>query len=68
MAYQKISELKDRLAQEKLYLEDEIRGEMNFNEIVGNSQALRRVLKDVETVAPASSKMRATPVLPWEAA
>ncbi len=55
MAYQKISELKDQLAQEKLYLEDEIRGEMNFTEIVGNSLALRRVLKQVETVAPTDS-------------
>jgi formate hydrogenlyase transcriptional activator len=57
MAYQKISELKDQLAQEKLYLEDEIRGEMNFNEIVGNSAALRRVLKQVETVAPTDSSV-----------
>ena len=55
MAYQKISELKDQLAQEKLYLEDEIRGEMNFTQIVGNSPALRRVLKQVETVAPTDS-------------
>jgi len=55
MAYQKISELKDQLAQEKLYLEDEIRGEMNFTEIVGSSPALRRVLKQVETVAPTDS-------------
>lgn len=55
MAYQKISELKDQLAQEKLYLEDEIRGDRNFNEIVGNSPALRRVLRQVETVAPTDS-------------
>jgi len=55
MAYQKISELKDQLAQEKLYLEDEIRGELNFAEIVGNSPALHRVLKEVETVAPTDS-------------
>ena len=55
MAYQKISELRDQLAQEKLYLEDEIRGELNFAEIVGNSPALHRVLKEVETVAPTDS-------------
>jgi formate hydrogenlyase transcriptional activator len=55
MAYQKISELKDQLAQEKPYLEDEIRGGMNFAEIVGNSPALRRVLKQVEIVAPTDS-------------
>ena len=57
MAYQRISELKDQLAQEKLYLEDEIRGEFNFSEIVGNAPALRRVLKQVETVAPTDSNV-----------
>jgi formate hydrogenlyase transcriptional activator len=55
LAYHQISELKDRLAQEKLYLEDEIRSELNFEEIVGKSEALRRVLKQVETVAPTDS-------------
>ena len=48
-------ELKDRLAKEKLYLEEEIRTEHNFEEIVGESAALRRVLKEVETVAPTDS-------------
>ena len=52
LAYGQIAELKDKLAQEKLYLEDEIRSEMNFEEIVGKSAALRRVLQQVETVAP----------------
>lgn len=55
LAYREIAELKDKLAQEKLYLEDEIRSEMNFDEIVGKSAALRRVLKQVETVAPTGS-------------
>jgi formate hydrogenlyase transcriptional activator len=55
MAYEEISELKEQLAREKLYLEDEIRGEFNFSEIVGGSAALRRVLKQVETVAPTDS-------------
>jgi formate hydrogenlyase transcriptional activator len=55
LAYREISELKDKLAQEKLYLEDEIRSELNFEEIVGKSEALRRVLKQVETVAPTDS-------------
>jgi formate hydrogenlyase transcriptional activator len=54
-AYQKISELTQKLAQEKLYLEDEIRDELNFEEIVGNSSALRRVLQQVEAVAPTDS-------------
>jgi formate hydrogenlyase transcriptional activator len=55
MAYGQIAQLKDKLAQEKLYLEDEIRSEMNFEEIVGKSAALRRVLKEVETVGPTES-------------
>src|SRR2546428_7516850 len=55
LAYGQIAELKDKLAQEKLYLEDEIRTEMNFEEIVGQSAALRRVLKQVETVGPTES-------------
>jgi len=38
-----------------LYLEDELRSEMNFDEIVGESPALRSVLKQVETVAPTDS-------------
>ncbi len=55
LAFQEIAELRNRLAQEKLYLEDEIRSEMNFEEIVGESPLLRAVLKQVETVAPTDS-------------
>src|SRR5580658_931359 len=55
MAYHEISELKDKLAQEKLYLEEEIRSEMNFENIIGNSPALKHVLELVETVAPSDS-------------
>jgi formate hydrogenlyase transcriptional activator len=55
MAYGQIADLKDKLAQEKIYLEDEIRSELGFEEIVGNSEGLRRVLKQVETVAPTDS-------------
>lgn len=55
LAYRQISELRDRLTQEKLYLEDEIRSEMNFEEIVGNSAVLRRVLDQVQAVAPTGS-------------
>jgi len=55
LAFGQIRELKDKLAQEKLYLEDEIRSEMNFAQIVGKSASLRRVLKHVETVAPTDS-------------
>jgi formate hydrogenlyase transcriptional activator len=55
LAYGEIAALKDKLAQEKLYLEDEIRGEMDFEGIVGQSSALRHVLNLVETVAPSDS-------------
>src|SRR5271155_3314911 len=55
LAYHEISELKDKLAQEKLYLEEEIRGEMNFENIVGHSPRLKHVLELVETVAPNDS-------------
>jgi len=51
-AYRRVAELKDRFAEEKAYLEEELNTEYNFEEIVGESAALRRVLKQVETVAP----------------
>jgi formate hydrogenlyase transcriptional activator len=55
LAFQEIAELKDKLAAEKVYLEDEIRTEYNFEEIIGQSSALKRVLHQVETVAPTDS-------------
>ncbi|HEV8621032.1 MAG TPA: sigma 54-interacting transcriptional regulator, partial [Nitrospiraceae bacterium] len=55
LAYQEIAKLKDKLSKEKLYLEDEIRTEFNFEEIVGDSPALKQVLKQVEIVAATAS-------------
>ena len=55
LAYKQIADLTDKLAQEKLYLQEEIRGEMDFEGIVGQSSALRHVLNLVETVAPSDS-------------
>jgi formate hydrogenlyase transcriptional activator len=55
LAYKEISELKDKLAQEKLYLEEEIRTDSGFERIIGKSAALKRVLQMVETVAPSDS-------------
>ncbi len=55
LAFQEIEALKDKLAKENAYLEEEVRTEHNFGEIVGESAALRRVLKEVETVAPTGS-------------
>jgi formate hydrogenlyase transcriptional activator len=51
-AYREIAELTDKLKKEKLYLQDEIRSVLNFEEIVGESPALKRVLNQVNTVAP----------------
>jgi formate hydrogenlyase transcriptional activator len=55
LTFKGVSELRDKLAQEKLYLEEEIRSEMNFDQIIGNSAALNHVLELVETVAPTDS-------------
>jgi formate hydrogenlyase transcriptional activator len=55
LAFQEIEALNDRLHRENVYLEEEVRAEHNFGEIVGESVALRRVLKEVETVAPTGS-------------
>jgi formate hydrogenlyase transcriptional activator len=54
-AFAEIKTLKDQLAQEKLYLEEEIRSERGFEEIIGESVELKRILKQVETVAPTDS-------------
>jgi len=55
LAFRQIAELKDKLAEEKLYLEDEIRSQYNFEEIIGESVVWKRVLEQVETVAPTDS-------------
>jgi formate hydrogenlyase transcriptional activator len=55
VAYRKIAELTEKLNSEKLYLEDEIRTEQNFDEIIGHSSALKQTLKQVEIVAPTES-------------
>jgi formate hydrogenlyase transcriptional activator len=55
LAYRQIAVLKDKLAEEKLYLEDEIRTAYDFEEIVGESPVWKRVLAEVETVAPTDS-------------
>jgi formate hydrogenlyase transcriptional activator len=54
-SYEQIGELNAQLAREKLYLEDEIRSERLFEDIIGRSAALRRVLREIETVAPTDS-------------
>lgn len=55
LAYREISALKARLQEENVYLQEEIRQQHNFKEIIGNSPALKKVLRQVETVASTDS-------------
>jgi len=55
LAYREIAELKEKLNEEKLYLEREIRSEHNFEEIVGDSRPLKDVLAQIEIVSPTDS-------------
>jgi formate hydrogenlyase transcriptional activator len=55
LAYKQIAQLRDKVTEEKLYLEEEIQTEYNFEEIVGESRALKRVLKEIQTVAATDS-------------
>jgi formate hydrogenlyase transcriptional activator len=57
LAYCEIADLKNKLAEEKLYLEEEIQTDHNFEEIVGETPALKRLLSQVETVAPTDSSV-----------
>jgi transcriptional regulator with GAF, ATPase, and Fis domain len=52
MVFRQIAELRDRLRQEKEYLQEEINLENRFEDIIGESGGLRQVLKQIETVAP----------------
>ena len=54
-ALTEVEELKNRLEAENVYLQEEIRTQHNFNEIVGNSQVLVEALRQVERVAPTDS-------------
>jgi len=52
LAYQEVSALKDRLTEEKLYLEDELSLQHDFKQIIGTSHALTSVLRQIRTVGP----------------
>jgi len=52
LSFQQVAETQKKLVEEKLYLEEELSTEYNFEEIIGESPGLKRVLKQVETVAP----------------
>jgi len=55
LAFRQIAELNRKLSQEKRYLESEIRTEYNFESIIGEHPLLKRILRQVETVAPTTS-------------
>ncbi|MGC3974801.1 MAG: sigma 54-interacting transcriptional regulator [Nitrospira sp.] len=55
LAFREIAALKDKLTKEKVYLEEEIQTDYNFEEIVGDSRALKQVLSQVQTVADTDS-------------
>ncbi|HEY7164611.1 MAG TPA: sigma 54-interacting transcriptional regulator [Candidatus Binatia bacterium] len=55
VAFRRISDRAKRLREEKLYLQDEIRTEYNFEEIVGESASLRGILDQLQTAAPTDS-------------
>jgi formate hydrogenlyase transcriptional activator len=54
-SFRRIAQLSSKLREEKRYLEEELRTEYNFEEIVGESHGLKAVLKQVETVASTSA-------------
>jgi transcriptional regulator with GAF, ATPase, and Fis domain len=51
-AFRQLAESRDRLMEEKQYLQEEINLENQFEDIVGESTGLRQVLKEIEIVAP----------------
>jgi len=55
LAFQEIEALRDQLCKANTYLQEEVRTDHNFGELIGESPALRRVLKEAETVAPTGS-------------
>ena len=55
LSYERIEVLNERLEEEKVYLEGEIRTDKRFEEIIGTSRALKVILRQVETVAPTDS-------------
>jgi formate hydrogenlyase transcriptional activator len=55
MNVQELEGLEDKLAKEKAYLEEEVRTEHGFGDVIGESPLLRSVLKRAESVAPTDS-------------
>jgi len=60
LAFREMGEIKERLATEKLYLEDEIRLDQNIGNMVGQGPALQGVVKGIQTVAPTDANVLVT--------
>ncbi|MBE0428215.1 MAG: sigma 54-interacting transcriptional regulator [Nitrospirae bacterium] len=54
-ALKEVKQLKDQLHEENLYLREEVNLIHSHTDIVGNSEAIRTVLKQIEQVAPTDS-------------
>ncbi|WP_140421890.1 MULTISPECIES: sigma 54-interacting transcriptional regulator [Rhodomicrobium] len=59
-ALQEIEELKKRLELENAYLQDELKSEHNYKEIVGNSHAIRTIIEQIELVAATDASVLIT--------
>jgi formate hydrogenlyase transcriptional activator len=57
LAYEEIAQLKAQLERENLYLQEEIRTEHKFDDFIGESAAMKKVLKAIETVAPTDANV-----------
>jgi len=55
LSYRQVVDRANKLSEERLYLQDEIRTEYNFEEIIGESRALKMILEQLQTVAPTDS-------------
>jgi len=55
LAYEKLNASKNQIEEERLYLEEELRAEYNFEDIVGKSEALHKALQQIQIVAPTDS-------------
>jgi formate hydrogenlyase transcriptional activator len=60
LTYRELAEVRDRLATEKIYLEDEIRIDQNIGNMVGGGPAFQGVLKSIHTVAPTDATVLIT--------
>ena len=65
-SYREIDNLKARVEKENVYLREELHTEHNFEEIVGNSPALLKVLRTVDQVAPTDSTVLIYGETGWE--